>query len=94
MAKAKTEVDYQNYRLEVTPELAGISHDSQVAALVGIKRGIERHVDNAAVTVLWDTVERCAYCKIETSGGYSPTGEPCCCDEAQQEWVAMGNTLS
>jgi hypothetical protein len=95
MSKAKTEVDYENYRIEVQPELAGISHDSQVAALVGIKKAIERHVDNAGpVTIHWDTVERCAYCKMETSIGYSPTGEPCCCDEAQQEWMQMGNTLT
>jgi hypothetical protein len=90
MAKAKTEVDYENYRIEVVPELVGLTHESQAAALVGIKKAIERHVDNVGiVTPVWDVVERCAYCKTPTSQGY--TGDrPDCCDAAIDEVLATG----
>ncbi|AMM44347.1 hypothetical protein KITKAT_86 [Arthrobacter phage Kitkat] len=89
MAKAKTEVDYENYRIEVVPELVGLTHESQIAALTGIKKAIERHVDNAQAAIGFDTIERCAYCHERTDLGYVD-GNPLCCDEAINE-VADGH---
>lgn len=87
--KAKTELYYEGYRVEVTATLAGSTHEEQVKAVTDIAKQIERHVDNATVAVHFHTLERCAYCKTPVDLGYVGLA-PACCEEAIME-VAEGH---
>jgi hypothetical protein len=87
----------ENFRIEITFDEAygmgcqTVSEEDAKSFLEDIKSQIERHVDGCGgrygpVSLLWDTTDRCAFCESEWE--CEPSGQPMCCEEAQEEWLA------
>ena len=77
----------ENVRVEVFPYVWGEENvEAQIKTCNGIEQEIKRHVDDISHTgVFWDTTYECSHCKYEWDAD-PETGEPLCCQAAQQEW--------
>jgi len=67
--------------------------EDKVRSLRDIDRSISRHVDEVGATSLvvrYVTV--CEYCENDATDCDQVTGEPCCCDEAVEEWTNLEET--
>lgn len=88
----------QDYRVEVTLRRPG---DYGMVYIGGTKRThkewkrmgddvvrqIKRHVDDIEhAQLVWETIDVCEHCGNEWEI-YDDTGEPACCNKAQEEWA-------
>jgi len=74
-------------RIEVTPKRFGFTtEDSHIADCKDMVDQIKRHVDGVDYCeVVWDTSYTCSYCGLDWDED-TETGEPLCCNAAQEEW--------
>lgn len=96
-----TKTVYSDYHIAVEipegyflPKDPAEVHRRRVSDLEETARQIRRHIDGLdGVAVRYDATEVCGHCEYPIIDGYVD-GEPACCNEAQAEYVALGNELS
>ena len=76
------------------PKEPALWHQAKVRDLQDVANSIKRHVDDIdGAVVRFTTTVVCPHCEEPIDGGYVD-GEPACCTEAQEEYVALGYELS
>lgn len=98
----KTEVTHEDYHIEVQvgrsyhypPNNPAETHRLRRKELDEVVSSINRHVDDVAnAHAVWTTVVICSHCKLDVKDGFIG-GEPACCQEAIDDYIALGHTIS